>query len=161
MEKKCAICYTNIDGDNAPILAMGGFGYPRLLCPECERLIESVSTTKDYDEFLEAKKSLASRCHPYLSDDKLTFDTVCSILDSSTERAEAIKSGTYDFSLDEVAEEDSFDEIPDDMKETEEDRLLDERDEEMSKKADKVLNWAMLGALIALIGFAVYFFFFR
>ena len=162
-KKKCAVCYTDVDGENSAILAMGGFGNPRYLCPECEELIDKVSRAGSYDEFAEGKEKLASRCHQFISDDTVTFEAVCAILDSSSERAEAIKNGTYDFALDEKNEEDEdgFDDIPEELKETEEDRLLDERDAEMGAKLDKILNWAMLAAFIGVVGFFVYFFFFR
>ena len=161
-KKKCALCFCDVDADKSAILAMGGFGYPRYLCEECETLIDKVSNTEDYNEFMIAKEKLVSRCHPYLSDDKVSFETLCSILDSATERAEQIKEGVYDFSSDSVEEKtEGFEEIPDELKETEEDRQLDLRDEEVSRKADKILNWVMLAAFIGVVGFFVYYFFFR
>ena len=66
----------------------------------------------------------------------------------SAERAQKIKQGNYDFSLDEIADadsEDGFDDIPEELRETEEDRLQDEKDAELLKKIDKVLNWLWIG----------------
>ena len=80
----------------------------------------------------------------------------------ASERAKAIKDGSYDFALDEQADEDEMDEIPEDMLESEEDVEKDKQDEEKLKKFDKVYNiilivlgvvtllvigWNVLGAL--------------
>ena len=59
-----------------------------------------------------------------------------------------IKLGEYDFALDEIADQsgnEGFDDIPEELKETEEDRLLDEKEAEALKKFDKVLNWLWAG----------------
>lgn len=161
-KKKCAICYTDTDEGTSSILAMGGFGNPRYLCPECEALIDNLTLAGDYEKFSEAKSSLAARFHQHISDDTVTFEAVCDMFDRAEKRATQIKEGTYDFSLDEQQEEKGeFDDIPEDLKETEEDRKLDERDEQINKKTDKILNWTMLGVFVGVIGFFVYYFFFR
>jgi hypothetical protein len=68
-----------------------------------------------------------------------------------------IKEGTYDFSADEkmkeLEEEASFDEIPEELQETEEDRELDKRDAEKQKKFDEIMNWV---SLIAIGGTVIY-----
>ena len=57
------------------------------------------------------------------------------------ERAEKIKSGEYDFSLDGEDEGESEDsDIPTELLESEEDRLLDEKEAEEAKRADKLVT---------------------
>ena len=60
-----------------------------------------------------------------------------------------IKEGTYDFALDDV--EDGFDEIPEELQETEEDRILDEKEKAANEKFDKLMNklWIVVGAVAA------------
>ena len=89
-----------------------------------------------------------------LTPDSFTLDTVNGIIAEATERAKKIEAGEYDFSLDEQGE--SFDELPEELRESEEDRLLDEKEAEKLAKFDKFFNWAALGGFIAVIGFAIY-----
>ena len=70
------------------------------------------------------------------------------------ERAAAIEKGTYDFSEDASEDEEEMIEIPEELRETEEDRALDEKDAEAEKKFDKIMNWAWAGILAA---FVIYF----
>ena len=59
----------------------------------------------------------------------------------ATDRAKRIAEGTYDFSEDEEDPEvEELVEIPEELQETEEDRALDEKDAEIEKKWDKVMN---------------------
>ena len=67
-----------------------------------------------------------------------------------------IKDGEYDFALDEAEEEEGFDEIPEELLESEEDIALDKADEEKMKKFDKVYNYVLIGAIIALVGIVIY-----
>ena len=100
-------------------------------------------------------------------EDDPTFDgTRKGILDpkslSFEERAKLIKEGSYDFALDDQeSEEDVLEEIPEELRETEEDRELDRKEAEALKKFDKVTNWLWLGILVGVIGAIVYFFFIR
>jgi hypothetical protein len=71
-------------------------------------------------------------------------------------RAKAIKEGSYDFSLDEAAAEEGFDEIPEELRESEEDIELDRIEEENNKKFDKFYNGVIIAASIALGLFLVW-----
>ena len=68
------------------------------------------------------------------------------------DRAEKIKSGEYDFSLD--IEADDADDIPEELKETEEDKRLDEEERietekrnEIARKFDLFLFYPLIGAM--------------
>jgi ethanolamine ammonia-lyase small subunit len=73
--------------------------------------------------------------------------------------AAAIRDGTYDFSLDDTAcepKEDELDDIPDELRETEEDAELDRRDEEFERKFNKVFTWVSIGAFAAVGAFIIW-----
>ena len=154
--KSCTVCNKMIEGDDAPVLVMGAYGNPKLLCPECSADLDEATLGEDIDKIGAAMDRLGSKMSA--SDpDKQTFDTLKQILESAAERAKAIERGEYDFSLD--AQEDdseSFDEIPEELLETEEDRALDEQDAKRQEIFDKWFNWVSLGAVIGAVAFVVW-----
>ena len=88
--------------------------------------------------------------------DDLTLETVDTVLRESAERAAKIKDGSYDFSLDEAEEDSADDSVPEELLETEEDKALDRRDEERSKRFDKIFNWITLAVFLAAAVLIVY-----
>ena len=155
--KNCSTCLARINEEtDAPVLAMGAYGTPKLLCDECASLIETITLGKDYDEISESMERLTKKMSAANIDDRVAVATVTKILSESAERAQLIKEGVYDFSLDEKEDEDSFDEIPEELMETEEDRLLDQKDAEANAKFDKFMNWMWIGVGVAAAGFLVY-----
>ena len=149
--KNCSTCLTRITSEDAPVLIMGAYGTPKLLCDDCAALIETITLGRDYDEITSAMQTLTERMSAANIDDRFTVNTVTKILSDSAVRAQKIKEGTYDFALDEEVEDESFDEIPEELKETEEDRLLDEKEAEENAKFDKLMNktWIIVGAVAA------------
>ena len=137
--KNCSTCLTRIVSDDAPVLIMGAYGTPKLLCDDCAALIETITLGRDYDEITAAMQTLNEKMSAANIDDRFTVNTVTKILSDSAVRAQKIKEGTYDFSLDET--EEGYEELPEDLQETEEDRLLDEQEAEANAKFDKILNW--------------------
>jgi signal transduction histidine kinase len=79
------------------------------------------------------------------------------MLVEASERAKAIKDGTYDFSNDD-AEEEIF-EIPEDMKMSEEELKEEEEIIEKNKKIDKIITWISAGVFAAAIIFFILWFF--
>jgi hypothetical protein len=154
---KCTICNREITSEDPRILTMGAYGTPKYLCDECSSDIDEVSCGRDYDKIaatMEKIGNLLANSNP----DKTTFETVNSIMEEAAERAKLIKSGEYDFSLDEYKSdgEETFEDVPEELKETEEDRELDREDEEKLKKFDKFFNWVLVGAGIGLVGFIIW-----
>ena len=150
MSKICCTCLIRFENDDAPVLTMGAYGTPKYLCPECADLVEKVTRSREYDEIAEAMNAITDRMSKANVDDRVTVETMTELLKDSAERAQKIKLGEYDFSLDEETEEDSeesFEDIPEELLETEEDRLLDEEEAEKLKKFDKVLNWLLFRLL--------------
>jgi hypothetical protein len=82
-------------------------------------------------------------------------ETLQNILDDAMERAEKIKDGTYDFAIDEQSEEQSFDEIPEELAETEEDIKLDQEEAERNAKFEKIFNLGMAIPIAAAAVFAL------
>ena len=152
--KQCVICDKIVEREDAPILAMGAYGNPKLLCDECADDIETVTTDRDYEKIADAMARLGDKMANF-DPDSMTYRIVSVIMAKAAARAKAIKAGTYDFALDEV-EEEGFDEIPEELLETEEDRALDEQDEEAQRKFDSVFNWVSFGLVTAAVLFVLY-----
>ena len=128
---------------------MGAYGTPKYLCDECAELIETITMGKEYDEITAAMQTLTDAMSKSNVDDRVTVETVTSMFEECAKRAQKIKEGTYDFALDDV--EDGFDEIPEELQETEEDRILDEKEKAANEKFDKLMNklWIVVGAVAA------------
>lgn len=156
MSKICCTCLARFENEDAPVLTMGAYGNPKLLCDECAALVEIMTYGKDYDTVVAAMESLTDRMSSSNVDDRVTVATVTQMLAESAERAQKIKEGTYDFSLDEEKENEGMEEIPEELQETEEDRLLDEKEAEANAKFDKFMNWAWIGVGIAAVGFIIW-----
>lgn len=139
MAKICSTCLSRIENENAPVLTMGAYGTPKLLCDDCAALVETMTESRDYDEIAKAMSDLTEVIAKSNADDHVVVEALTGLLEDSAKRAQMIKDGTYDFALDEV--EEGIDEVPEDLQETEEDRLLDEKDAEANAKFDKILNW--------------------
>ena len=155
MGKNCCTCLSRIEYDDAPVLTMGAYGTPKLLCDNCAALVETITYGRDYDEITEAMNTLTDVITKSNADDRKVVATVTEILENGAKRAQKIKEGTYDFALDEE-EEESFDEIPEELLETEEDRELDARDEERQRKFDSVFNWVSFALITAAVIFVLY-----
>ena len=152
-EGTCAVCLTPIDTDTAPVLVMGAYGNPRCLCDSCSEHVENFTRGRDYDSIIASMDEISARLSATNIDDGLTVGTVTNMLVTAAKRATAIKEGTYDFSLD--AEEEEYI-IPDELKESEEDRALDEKEELQRKKFDKILNWVWAAVGIATLVFILW-----
>lgn len=156
MSKKCCMCRIIIEREDAPVLSMG-VGHPRLLCDECASLLDTATLSREFSEIEDAMDKVGLRMKDN-DPDRVTISIVSSIMSKASERAKAIAAGEYDFSLDEEAEdsEDGFDEIPEELCESEEDRELDRKDEEKQKRFDKVYNVILALACIALVGLIIW-----
>ena len=146
---KCCLCGNGVDSETANILAMGRIGTPRYLCENCSARIESATTSRDYTEAAAAIEELGRLLVVAGELDGIVEDTLTPMLNSAAERAAKIKSGEYDFSLDERERPDDMEEIPEELLETEEDRILDERDAEAQSRLDKYMNIGMIAAVTA------------
>ena len=138
---KCCMCDSNIEREDAPVLSMGGAGYARVLCDRCSGLLDTATLGTDYDEI----KGAIAEIGEIMADndpDQVTFAIVSGLVYNASERAKAIKDGSYDFSLD----NEEIDEIPEELRESEEDIQKDKEEEEKLKKFDKFYNYVLIGA---------------
>ena len=141
--KACSICKAPIEAEMPSVLTMGGYGNPRYVCACCDREMERMLYSKEVSEVQEAMKILGDHLARIGCEDNAVITTIEDMFARATKRADAIREGTYDFSQDEAAADESEDmiEIPDELQESEEDRALDEKDEAKAQKFDKVMNW--------------------
>ena len=151
----CCICERNVEREDAPILAMGGAGYARVLCEECDRELQVATRGHDVDEIKAAINSLSTKM-ANSEPDTVTYRMMSEILVTATQRAMEIKDGTYDFARDDEEDNEGFDEIPEELLESEEDVELDKKDEEKAKKFDKVYSIILTISLIALGGMIIW-----
>lgn len=152
----CSICHKEVNAEDAPILTMGNFGTPRYLCDECDELLVEATTGKSYEEISSACDKISKTLAAISNDDEVVLEELNGILSSAAQRAKEISLGTYDFSLDENLEEATGEEedIPEELKETEEDRALDEKEAKTNKVIDTIISWA---AVLILVGALTFF----
>lgn len=154
---RCALCLSPVDIENAEILTMGAYGTPKLLCDECSCQMNSATRGKEYSEIIEALDTLTAKISSANIDDRRVLETVNGLFNDAAQRANAIKEGTYDFKLDESAGEDELEDLPEELLESEEDKILDEQEAAVIKKWDKALNWVSLGVILAALGYLIYY----
>jgi hypothetical protein len=154
MAKYCCICKRPLDNPEAPVLAMGAYGSPKCVCDECSALIETATVSHDYQEVIEACREIGNSLTRGDTGDIQIIESVNDIISSATERANAIKEGTYDFSLDEEVKEEEFD-ITEELEETEEDKAKDEKEAKIIKIIDTVTSWACGIMLVAALIFFI------
>ena len=153
---QCCICNRKIEREDPAVLAMGGAGIPRYLCDDCEKMLDDATLSTDYDTAGAAIGKL-SKLMADGDPDPVTYAIVKGILLKSSDRAVAIKEGTYDFALDEQPDADEgYDEVPEDLQETEEDKEKDRIDEEKQKKFDKVYNILLAIACTCFVGLLIW-----
>ncbi len=151
----CCICSRPIEREDAPVLSMGAVGNARLLCDSCAQLLDTATLGESIEEISSAMDeigNLMANGDP----DTVTFNEVKSIMHNASERAKAIKDGSYDFSLDEAENDEGFDEIPEDMLESEEDIEQDIIEEEKNKKFNKVYNIILICMAALTVGFIIW-----
>lgn len=151
----CCICEKTVEREDAPILAMGGAGYARVLCEECDRELQVATRGHDVEEIKAAINSLSTKMANG-EPDTVTYRMMSEILVTATQRAMEIKDGTYDFARDDEEDNEGFDEIPEELLESDEDVELDRKDEEKAKKFDKVYSIILTISLIALGGMIIW-----
>ncbi len=156
MKYNCSICNKELQTDTAAVLTIGGYGTPRYLCSECEGEFDVATSGTDPEKIGEAMQKIGDKMANNELVGKLVFDTVSEIFATAKDRAEKIKNGTYDFSLDDAQIEDDSEDIPEELLESEEDKALDEKEEKRNKKIDKILNWVIGAVFTATLAFIIY-----
>ncbi len=154
----CSLCKREFENENAALLTVSGVGNKRYLCDGCEAMLNTVLKSRDLDEIASTVEKIGNTMEMSDVEDGVVIREMDNILTAARERAEQIRLGEYDFSLDE-------DEVPEELPELleateDEPELSDEEKERLAKKQriakilDKVSNWVSIG-LIA--GVLIYF----
>ena len=153
--RRCSLCGKETENNDSQILTLGAYGNPKYLCDECAEDIEEMCSGREYEGIKSAFKRVYDKfaANPIL--DETVNNTLHSMMSDAQIRANKIKDGTYDFSLDEQ-EQDGFEEIPEELLETEEDLELDRKERIKNEKIDKVLNVLFVLIIVAVIGFVAY-----
>lgn len=152
--KNCSICKALIEAEEPSILTMGGYGNPRYVCECCDAEMERMLYSREISEIQDAMKILGDHLARIGCEDNAVISTMEEMFARATARAEAIREGTYDFAEDEAAEaSEEMVEIPEELRESEEDRILDEKEEAQAKKFDKVMDYIWI-AFFILFGIA-------
>ena len=154
--KHCSICKKTIEGEALAILTMTAIAKPKYLCSECEALFEKATLSKSPEEISKAIDAIGDAIKESNNDDALVLETVSGIIENATERGELIKNGVYDFANDGIDDEESYTDVPEELKESDEDRMLDEEEERVRKKFDKIMNYVTGGAFAAAAVFIIY-----
>jgi len=153
-EKVCSICAREVD-DNAPLLAIGSQGYPRLLCDECAAELDTATIGRDYSEIVAAMDKIGKKLAEK-KPDELTLDTVNGLMSKAATRAKLIDLGEYDFSLDETDEGES-ESIPEELLASVDEEEEDEKEEEEDAGKLGLVKMIIMALLLALsLGFIIY-----
>ncbi len=152
---QCCLCNKKIDAEGAALLSMTAAGYPRYLCDDCAKLLDTATLGKDFGEIQDAMGEIGeimSKSDP----DGVTYSLISKIMVDAAARGKLIKEGNYDFSKDEEPSEDEFDEIPEELRESEEDIEKDKKDAEKLKKFDKVYNIILIVAIAVAVAAVIW-----
>ena len=151
--KKCSLCTKRLEKEEPEILTVGSYGVARYLCDDCAALLDKMTLSTEISDIKDAYDAVVEKMLDGPLIDESANETLQNMLVSAKERAEAIKNGTYNFSLDEPTDE--MDDIPEELLETEEDIELDRKREQRAEKIDKVLNVFIIAAIVATAIFVI------
>ena len=138
MERNCSVCHRSFEGEDAAVLAFGGYGTPRYLCDSCAKDFDSAMTEREVEAIDGAIDRISKKMTTARIDDETVLKTVDEIMREARERREKIRTGEYDFSEDESTIED--DTVPEELLETEEDAAAQKKESEKEKIYDKITN---------------------
>ncbi len=155
MEKLCSCCNAPVDSESAAILTLGGFGNAKYLCEDCDQTLNTATRGRDVEEIDGAMDRICDRMRRANIDDTFTLKTVKDILNGAKARRDGIEKGEYDFTAEEENDEASED-VPEELRETEEDRLADEKEAAENKKWDKIITIVSAVAFAAVLGYLAY-----
>ena len=131
--KVCAICKKIFNAEDPAVLYVGKYGTPRVLCEECESLLDKANDENDLVARGEAREKLSSLSRHM--DDPEAMAVLRDVLDGKLSAEETEED---------VAEEEAFKES------------LDEEEEE--KKESPVWDYLSVAILVAaVVGFALWF----
>ena len=159
MSKYCVICKRPIESEDPAVLSLGALGTPKHICTHCEDTIDKMLSLTDYNEIMSECKTLGEALTRGDTGDESVIKSVNELITKAADRAASIKEGSYDFSEDEEESgdaEESFDEIPEELRETAEDKALDEKEAHFTAIFNTVTTWISGIILVGAVGFFIY-----
>lgn len=154
MGKNCSVCHMGFDGEDAAVLAFGGYGTPRYLCDFCAKDFDAAMTEREVEGIDGAIDRISKKMTNAGIDDEIVLKSVDEIMKAARERREKIRAGEYDFSEDESVSE--GDEIPAELLESEEDAEAEKQESKKDKLYDKITNIVCAALSVAALVFIVY-----
>lgn len=142
--KRCSVCTRDIESDEPAILVMGAYASPRYLCSECEEDFDLLTTAADAELVGKTVEKIYKKLVDSNCTDEIVLEAVDEIKSSTAQR---ISGETCEQSEEELVE------IPEELRESEEDIAEAKREEERAKIFDKVMNIVLA---VALTGFAIF-----
>ncbi len=154
--KTCSVCYNHFEHEDPAILTFSENGASKYICPACKELYETATLAKDPDAATAAAKKIKEIL--VQNRDITVLRLFSDVIPAAEQRADEIRRGTYDFSVDE-AEELIEAELSEEYSMTEEDRKYLGIEEDTAKPSlfDRVLNWVWVAIGALAIATLVYF----
>ncbi len=154
----CSVCQQSFESDAPDILTFTKKGAAKLICPHCKEIYEAASFSRDPEEAENAIKDLRKIIDA--NRDINILDYFAEVIPEMEARASAIRNGSYDFSQDELGDED--DGIPEEYRQDPEEAAEEERLAEEAKRItplDRVITalWIAVGIVaIVSLGLTIY-----
>lgn len=157
----CCICAREDIAQDSPILTIGNQGRARCLCAACAARFDTITLGRDPEQIRLAMARISDDLSANGCEDVAVYETTRTLLSRAAERVVRIERQEYDFAEDELVREDVADEIPPHLRETEEDRLLDEAQQQAIREREardaRFDKYFLIGTAVALIALAVAF----
>ncbi len=152
----CAIC--DIRSEETELFFISKHGTPKYICEECAALYTTATEERDPDVAEEALNRIYKKVSAI--HDLSVLEMLSDTLSTAKARIEAIRAGSYDFSLDEESEsEDQLLEIPEELRQDPEEAAEEAAREEAAKKTsvfDHILNWVWVVLAVGFVGVIAY-----
>lgn len=154
----CSVCNKEFDSESPDILTFSQKGSPRLICENCKDLYVTATKSHDPDEAenaLQTLRTMLAEC-----DDLAVLELCNEEFPAAEKRIAAIRDGSYDFS-DDATDTEAEPEIPEELRESEEDKKAYAEAEERLKHDtlfDKITTglWIVAGCVaVAAVIFTV------
>lgn len=154
----CSVCQQQFESEAPDVLTFTKKGAAKLICPHCKEIYETASFSRDPDEAATAIKEL--REITAQNHDAIVLDLFAETFPEMEARVTAIRDGSYDFSLDELSDED--DGIPEEYKQDPEEAAEEARLAEEAKRItpiDRIITalWIVVGIVATIsLGLTIY-----
>ncbi len=151
----CAVC--DIRTEDTELFFISKQGSPKYICKECAEHYTNATESRDPDAAEASLNEIYGKIKS--SHDLAVLEMLSETLRDAKRRIDAIRDGSYDFSLDSDEGEDQLLEVPEELRQDPEEALEEAKMEEEAKKVtafDHVLNWIWIAIAVFGIGYLGY-----